>query len=67
MSTFDKALLSPPAQYSAAWAPRNEGANKLAFYVYLCVGVSAQKGGGGGGGGGEGGGGGAASATAGVG
>lgn len=40
MSTFDKALLPPPPtifSYSGLW---NEGANKLAFYVYLCVGVS---------------------------
>lgn len=39
MSTFDKALLFPPTIFSCSglW---NEGANKLAFYVYLCVGVS---------------------------
>lgn len=39
MSTFDKALLFPPTIFccSDLW---NEGANKLAFYVYLCVGVT---------------------------
>lgn len=43
MSTFDKAsphpLLTTTPIFSCPGL-RNEGANKLAFYVYLCVGVS---------------------------